>query len=225
MRAGAAWNILVGDYFISGPNEAGFGVVFLWAIVLALPFRRGPMLVLLLLSLVFLAATSSRSALLAWVTFVIVWGIRGRSRWMLLAPLALVALFPLLPEAWTAKIVKSLVMQRGSFESYSTLVRFYAWQTALNIFLHHPWLGVGYDSFRFFSREFNALTLNLGAAENFILETAAGMGIGGVLIVVWIAGALRGLGKAVQGECRKERARMRSRNCRGPSCSRSLWRT
>jgi O-antigen ligase len=199
MRAGAAWNILVGDYFISGPNEAGFGVVFLWAIVLAFPFRRGPMVLLLLLSLVFLAATSSRSALLAWVTFVIVWGIRGRRGWMLLAPLGLIALFPLLPEAWTGKIVKSLVMQRGSFESYSTLVRFYAWQTALNMFLHFPWLGVGYDSFRFFSREFNALTLNLGAAENFVFETAAGLGIGGVAIVVWMARALRRLGKSVQG--------------------------
>jgi len=103
------------------------------------------------------------------------------------------------PEAWTGKIVKSLVMQRGSFESYSTLVRFYAWQTALNMFLHFPWLGVGYDSFRFFSREFNALTLNLGAAENFVFETAAGLGIGGVAIVVWMARALRRLGKSVQG--------------------------
>jgi len=107
------WETLVPGLIIQlglmSTGMAGFGVVFLWAIVLAFPFRRGPMVLLLLLSLVFLAATSSRSALLAWVTFVIVWGIRGRRGWMLLAPLGLIALFPLLPEAWTGKIVKSLV--------------------------------------------------------------------------------------------------------------------
>lgn len=198
VRAGAGWSVAVGDYFISSPNEAGFGVVFLWAIVLAFPFRRGPMIALLILSLVFLAATTSRSGVLAWFTFVVVWAIARRKGWLLLIPLAVLASFPFLPEAWTGKFVRTLLLQRGSFEIYSSMIRIYAWHTAVRMFLHFPILGVGFLGFRFFSYQFNDLTLNLGTAENFLLETAAGMGILGVAAVVWVGAALTGLVRAVR---------------------------
>ena len=216
VRAGAAWNVAVGDYFISSPNEAGFGVVFLWAIVLAIPFRRGPMIALLILSLLFLAATTSRSGVLSWFTFIVVWAIARRKGWLLLIPLAVLAMFPLLPEAWTGKFVRTLLLQRGSFEIYSSVIRIYAWHTAIRIFMHFPILGVGFLGFRFFSYQFNDLTLNLGTAENFLLETAAGMGILGVAAILWVANALFRLVRAVRASSVRGTSAARLAELSGP---------
>jgi O-antigen ligase len=196
-RAGTAWNVLVGNQFIGSPNEAGFSMTFLWALMLALPVRRWQMAALMMLSLAFLVATASRSGLLAWVTFVAVWAIVSRKGWLLLLPLVLGLIYPFFPEALTGRLMRTLLLQRGSFEAYSTLVRVYAWHTALNVFRHFPILGVGYACFRFFSYQYNGLSLNLGTAENVILETATGMGLVGLLAIFWLAASIGRLARSV----------------------------
>lgn len=190
-RAGITWNLLDPDYFISSPNEAGFAVTFLWALVLAMPFRRKmATAALLAFSIVFLFATNSRSGLLSWVTFISIWAIMNRKGWLLLVPLGLALLFPFLPDIVTGKFVRTITAQRGSFEIYSTLVRVYAWKTAYVCFLNNPVFGVGYLCFRYFSHQYNALTLNLGTAENLVLETAADMGIMGLSALAWLTASL-----------------------------------
>jgi hypothetical protein len=196
-RAGTTWNILVGDHFIGSPNEAGFAITLLWALMLALPMRRALMMPLLLVSIAFLVATASRSGLLAWFTFVAVWAIVSRKGWLLLLPLTLGLIYPFLPESLTGRLMRTILLQRGSFEAYSTLVRVYAWHTAFNVFRHFPILGVGYLCFRFFSYQYNGLTLNLGTAENMILETATGMGLVGLIAMFWLAASVYRLARSV----------------------------
>jgi O-antigen ligase len=195
-RAGATWSVLVGDHFIGSPNEGGFAVTFLWAIVLAMPYRRRSMIVLMLVSLAYLVATGSRSGLVSWVTFLTVWTAMNRRGWILLLPLALAAIFPFLPEQWSGRLARTIFVQRGSFEIYSTLVRVYAWKTAIIGFQANPLLGVGYLCFRYFSYQYNALTLNLGTAENIILECAVDMGIVGLAALAWLGVSIARLTRA-----------------------------
>ena len=199
-RAGITWNLLDPEYFISSPNEAGFAVTFLWALVLAMPFRRKLATVAFLaFSIVFLFATNSRSGLLSWVTFISIWAIMHRKGWLLLVPFGLALLFPFLPEAVTGKFVRTITAQRGSFEIYSTLVRVYAWKTAYVCFINNPIFGVGYLCFRYFSHRYNALTLNLGTAENIVLETAADMGVVGLSALAWLVASIVRFVRAVAG--------------------------
>jgi hypothetical protein len=198
-RAGFTWNVAIGEYFISSPNELGFAVTFFWAILLALPYRnRYVMFALFVFSLAVLVATGSRSGLVSWLTFVAIWAAVNRKGWILVAPLLLVAIFPFLPESVFGRITRTLSAQRGSFEIYSTLVRVYAWKTAVVAFQHNPIFGVGYLCFRFVSHQYNALTLNLGTAENIILETAVGTGIIGLAAATWLAAAVVRLANAVR---------------------------
>ena len=200
-RAGAAWNLLVQGWFLSGPNEAGFGVVFVWALILALPMKRWLRIPLLVSSVALLIATQSRSGILAWLTFVVLFGMRGGRRKVLLAPLALLLLFPLLPEDWTRRIIRTIFLERGTFEAYSSLIRLYAWKTALAMIVAHPLSGVGYLGFRFYSDAYNSLSLPLGTTENFLLETVAGQGLVGLLPVAWLGWLFHRLGGTALRNC------------------------
>jgi hypothetical protein len=197
-RAGMTWNLLDPNYFISSPNEAGFAVTFLWVLVLAMPFRNKLLTAAVLaISIVFLLATNSRSGLVSWLTFVTVWGVIHRKGRLLLLPLGLALLFPFLPDAVTAKFTRTLMAQRGSFEIYSTLVRVYAWKTAIIGFQHNPIFGVGYLCFRYFSHMYNTLTLNLGTAENIVLEFAVDTGVIGLTALFWLGASIVRLVRAV----------------------------
>ena len=197
-RAGVSWNLLNPEWFISSPNEGGFTVSYLWAVLLAVPYRnRWATAALFVISMLFLVATASRSGILAWVTFVVLWGIVRRKSYILLLPLGLLAAFPLLPEAMSQRITRTLTFQSGTFEVYSSLIRVYAWKTALVVVQHNPILGVGYLCFRFFSSRYNELTLNLGTVENTLLETAAGTGIVGLSAALWLLLSIWRLSRAV----------------------------
>jgi O-Antigen ligase len=183
-RAGCVWILGAGGGTIVNPNEAGAGVLLAWAAVLAIPPRRWQAWVLLSLSTALLLATASRSAMLAWIVFCLAYGIRGRARWFWAAPAGLVALWPLLPSGLTGRFLRTVALQPGSFEAFSSLIRVYSWRAAWEVFLQHPILGVGYIGFRFVSAEHNPLRLVLGTAESFYLEVASGMGATGLLFLL-----------------------------------------
>jgi O-antigen ligase len=81
---------------------------------------------------------------------------------------------------------------------YSSVVRLFGWQTALEVFRHHPLFGVGYLGFRFVAHDYNALGMYFSTVENFFLETAVGMGILGLLVLSLFAIACWRLGRAAR---------------------------
>jgi O-antigen ligase len=94
-------------------------------------------------------------------------------------------------------MARTLVLERGSFEAFSSLVRFYAWQAAWHVFLDHPIFGVGFLGFRLISVHYNTLGLSLFTAESIFLEAATGMGVIGLTALVYVIVRLYQLGRAV----------------------------
>lgn len=193
-RAGAVWILGTTAGAIGDPNEAGSSILLVWVAALAIPLRRWQAIMILALSVVLLLATTSRSGLLAWTVFCIAYGMRARVGWVWAAPVAIVALWPVLPAEWTGRLLRTVTLTPGSSEAYSSLVRMFSWRAAWDVFLQHPLLGVGYVSFHFVSSEYNQLRLVLGTAESFYLEVASGMGVVGLISVALIFLALRRMG-------------------------------
>ncbi len=197
-RAAAAWSIGGLPVVMTNPNEMASACVLAWALLLGLPPRRGLQALGLVLSFLLLLATQSRSGLLAWVTFVLVYGSRAGRRKLLVLPLLAVAVVPFLPPDFQGRLLRTVLMQEGSFEAYTSIIRLFGWQAAVEIFRAHPLFGVGYLGFRHVAQDYNPLGLYLETAENFFLETAVGMGVLGLLALAGIAVACARLGRAAR---------------------------
>jgi O-antigen ligase len=68
------------------------------------------------------------------------------------------------------------------------------------VFLHNPLLGVGYVAFSTVSGDYGELRLIGAPAENYLLETASGMGVPGVIALLVVLVRLFQLGAAVRRE-------------------------
>lgn len=197
-RAAASWSIGSAPIVLTNPNELASACVLAWALLLGLPPRRSIQVAGLVISFLLLLATQSRSGLLAWATFVFVCGLREGRRKFLLVPLLAVGVVPFLPADFQGRLLRTVLMQEGSFEAYTSIIRFFGWQAAVAIFLEHPIFGVGYLGFRHIAQDYNALGLYLETVENFFLETAVGMGVLGLLALGLIALACWRLGRAAR---------------------------
>lgn len=181
---------------VTSPNELAAACILAWALLLGMPLRRGLRLAGLAVSFVLLILTQSRSGLLGWMTLVFVHGLRAGHRRLLFLPLGAAAVVPLLPHEIQGRLLRTLVMQQGSFEAYSSIIRLFGWQAAIEIFRQNPLIGVGYLGFRHVSQDYNPLGLYLSTVENFFLETAVGMGILGLAALAFVAVACWRLGRA-----------------------------
>jgi len=180
---------------MTSPNELGAACVLAWAILIGIRPGKRMFVLGLAASFVLLLMSQSRSGLVAWITLVLLLGARRGRRKLLLLPLIAVALVPLLPETLRNRLVRTIVLERGSFEAFSSLVRVYSWEIAWKVFLAHPVTGVGYLGFRYVSDLYNSLGVILPTAEEFFLETATGLGFMGPIVVVGIGIAIARLGR------------------------------
>lgn len=200
-RSKAFWSVGEYGWYVTNPNELAAGCLLIWALVLAFPLRRSVAFLFLVASLWLILATLSRSGILGWFVFVLVYGLtrEGRQRpWIWLFPLAFLLVIPILPPEFRLRMMRTLLQERGSFEVYTSIVRFFSWHAALSTFLANPVLGVGYLGFRFVSQNYNALGLALAQAENYYLEMAAGMGIPGVIVLAGWGGAYLRLARTIR---------------------------
>jgi hypothetical protein len=187
VRSGAAWNAGVGGWTVTNPNELSMGCLFVWALLLAAPMRGFANTAALGLTTVLLFLTLSRAGLASWFVLVIIYGARGGHRSVWILPLLAVIAIPLLPDEYRGRMLRTLTLERGSFEAYSSLIRVFCWNASFATFLANPILGVGYLGFRFVSTDYNVLGLNLLTSESFFLETGSGMGVVGLAVLAWFA--------------------------------------
>jgi O-antigen ligase len=195
-RAAASWALGQSAVVITNPNELGAACLLVWALLFGLPLRRPWQGLALAVSFLLLLGTASRSAILGWVVFVVMLGLRPGRRRLLLLPLLGLAVFPLLSDDLATRIVRTAVMEEGSFEAYTSIIRVFCWYAAIAIFLAHPVIGVGYLGLRHVGHDYNPLGLYLETAESFYLETAAGMGVLGLAALAAFAWACWRLGRA-----------------------------
>ncbi len=194
-RAGMTWFMNEPDWSIADPNEAGIALLLLWVVLLARQIHRPRPLtwILMAITLALLVLTQSRSGLLAWITFTVLTWRQLPRRALVLGALAVLVAAPFVASVWWVRMARTLSGERGSFEVYTTLVRVYGWFAGVRMFLDHPLAGVGYLGFRHFSSRYNDLGLVLGTCENYFLETATGMGLIGLFLLLralWRTAAL-----------------------------------
>lgn len=199
-RAGLTWFVNSSEAVIGGPNETAPAMLLLGVLLLVRQTRHRQVrnLLALLVFAAMMVASTSRSGLLASAAFVVMVMPRARWSWMLLAGLVVLAAVPLIPHDYWTRMSRTLAMEKGTFEAYTSLIRVYCWKTAFSVFLHNPFLGVGYVSFSTVSGDYGELRLIGAPAENFYLETASGMGIPGLIAMVFVLVRLFQLGRVVQ---------------------------
>jgi len=182
-RAGLAWFVNEPVDIIGGPNAIGTTMMFLGVLLLVRqtlePRLRNVALFGLVLAMLVLSAT--RSGLLACTVVAALLLPRARWGWVFVGLLMVAVAIPLAPEQYWTRLAHTITLKRGTVETYTTLIRFYSWKVALSVFLAHPILGVGYLGFTNVSGDFGPLRLIGGPAENYLLETASGTGILGVV--------------------------------------------
>jgi O-antigen ligase len=198
-RAGQTWIINQPDKPIDDPNAAPSAMLLLIVLLLVRQTMRHRLRNVFLIGVAgaMLVMTASRSGLLACLTFTMLVLPRARLRWVLLTALAVIAALPLIPEHYWTRLAKTLTLQRGTFEAYTSIIRFHAWKVALAMFRDHPWFGVGYVGISTLSAQYGELRMHFGTAENFYLETAAGMGIPGLIAFVFVLVRLFQMGRVV----------------------------
>jgi O-antigen ligase len=198
-RAGLIWFVNLTEAPIGGPNEAASMLVLVLAVLAVRQTMVHRFRNLLLIGVVIatLVATFSRSGLLACLTFSAIVMPRVRLRWVLLAVAAIALAIPLVPENYWIRMGRTLAMQQGTFEAYTSLIRIYCWKTAWSVFLDNPILGVGYVAFPYVSDAYGELRIRGNPVDNYYLETAAGMGIVGVIALGFVLVRLVQLGRVV----------------------------
>lgn len=199
-RAGMTWYLNPTDQPIGGPNEAASTILVLIALLLVRQSMANRVRNLLLLgvSLGMLVATASRSGVLAFGAFTAMVMPRARARWIVLAVIAFAAAIPFIPQDYWTRLGRTLVLERGTFEAYTSLIRVYCWKTAFAVFLDNPLLGVGYVGFSTVSGAYGELRLMGNPAENYFLETASGMGVPGLIALGVVIVRLFQLGSCVR---------------------------
>jgi O-antigen ligase len=154
-------------------------------------------LALIGVALAVLVMTASRSGLLACLAFTALVLPRARRSWIVMTALAVAVAVPFIPAEYWTRIAKTLTLERGTFEAYTSIIRFYAWKTAAAVFLDHPWLGVGYLGFPSISGQYGELRLVLATAESYYLEVAADMGVPGLIALGFVIAQIFRLGRTV----------------------------
>ncbi|MEQ1832359.1 MAG: O-antigen ligase family protein [Candidatus Eisenbacteria bacterium] len=198
-RAGMTLYLNNPDAPFSGPNEAGASTLIV-AVVLLVRHQMNPArsnFVVGALMVALVALTGSRSGLLAWLTFGLL-----TLRWVkpsrvFAGALAIAALLPLIPGRFWGRLVRTVAVERGSFEAFSLFQRVYGWRAAWGIVQDHPWTGVGYLGYRFLSHRYNELRIVLLTVENYYYETLVSMGIVGLILLAVVIVRLFQLGHAV----------------------------
>lgn len=201
-RAGVVWYVAEPFPSIASPNEAATAMIFVIVVLLVRQSLRYQVRNLLGIgvALAMIVLTASRSGLLALLAFGLVALPRLRWTWFVGAVALLLAVVPFVPSEYWSRLARTLLLERGSFESFTALVRFQSWQSAWSAFLDHPILGIGYLSLASVSSRYNDLQLVLVTAENYYLEIAAGMGIVGLVALAFVLVRLFRLGHTVAAE-------------------------
>lgn len=199
-RAGLIWFANEPLWSIGSPNEAAIAMLILWALLLARQVVRPQVrnVVMLAIALVMLVMTQSRSGLLSLVAFTALCVRVTHWRAILTTGLLLAAAVPFVPGWYWERMARTLVLERGSFEAFSSLVRLYGWQAAWHVFLDHPIVGVGFLGFRTMSDNYNSLGLSLYTTESIFLEAATGMGVIGLTALIIAIVRLYQVGRAVE---------------------------
>jgi O-antigen ligase len=199
-RGGLTWVVNHPDWWLECPNEAGAAVVVVWAVLLArnkFHLRTWDYLVMAMIFLT-LVITQSRSGLLAMALFTMLTIRRLRARYVI-GGIGVIGLALLVaPYAFWYRMTMTATLHKGSWEMYSWLVRVYGYVCSLRMFLHNWVTGLGYLAGRYVSENYNELRLKNLGAENFFLETAVGMGVIGLIAVLYWLVRLFRLGSTVK---------------------------
>jgi O-antigen ligase len=154
-------------------------------------------LVLGALMVVLLGLTQSRSGILAWATFGLFTLRWVRPSRLLTGALVIAALLPLMPQSFWIRMVRSVVVERGTFEAYSYFFRIFSWKTAWHVVQENPLMGVGYLGYRFVSHAHNQFGVVIGTVENYFYEVLVSMGIVGLVVLAVVIVKLFQVGHAV----------------------------
>lgn len=198
-RAGMTLYLNNPDAPFSGPNEAGASTLIV-AVVLLVRHAMKPdwkNVVVGALMVVMTALTGSRSGLLAWATFGLLTLRWVRPSRLLAGVLGIAAILPLVPGRFWGRLLRTVAVERGSFEAFSFFQRVYGWRTAWGIVQDYPWTGVGYLGYRFVSHRYNELRIVLGTVENYYYETLVSMGVIGLALLLFAIIKLFQLGHEV----------------------------
>ena len=142
--------------------------------------------------------TQSRSGLLAMLVFGLLTARRLPRRYLLLGLVIFGLVLLLAPHTFWMRMTRSLTLQKGSFEVYTGVIRVFGYVGSLRAFLHNWLFGVGYLAGRYVSDRYNELRIVGLVSENYFLETAVGMGIIGISVMVrWIVRLFQ-LGRAIE---------------------------
>jgi O-antigen ligase len=184
---------------ISTPNEAGTATLVVGVVLMIRHVMRpqwiNPALGALMIAM--LGLTQSRSGILAWGTFGLFTLRWVRPSRLLAGALTIAALLPLMPQSFWIRMVRSVAVEKGTFEAYSLFERIYGWRTAWGVVKEHPWTGIGYLGFRFVSHAYNEMRIVLITVENYYYEVLVSMGIVGLVVLAVIIVRLFQVGRAV----------------------------
>lgn len=198
-RAGMTFFLNNWDAPLSTPNEAGTATLVVSAVLLIRHAMRPDWknYALGAVTVITLCLTQSRSGILAWGTFALFTLRWVRPAQLLAGLLSLGVLLPLMPESFWIRMVRSVVVERGTFEASSLFQRIYGWRVAWRVFLEHGWTGVGYLGFRFVSHAYNELNMVFETVENYFYEVLISMGPVGLLVLGVVIVRLFQLGREV----------------------------
>jgi O-antigen ligase len=169
-----AWPILLAAAIFSGRGgakqwlyRAGLVVV---SVALYLTFSKGALLVGMPVSVLVMGLLYARR--------------QGRGRVAVMLAVIALALVPL---SQTERFRSMLDFSQGS----TTFFRLKLWQAALTMWSDHWWLGVGLDNFLYQYRTHYMLPEawqepNLSHPHNLLLDFGTRLGVGGVLILLWL---------------------------------------
>jgi hypothetical protein len=150
-RAGLAWYVNETADIIGGPNAIGPTMLFLGVLLLVRQalMPRVVNLMLFAIALTLLVLSATRSGLLASMVVTAMLLPKARWGWVFVALLMVGLAIPLVPEQYWLRLTRTVTLQRGTFEAYTSLIRVYAWKTWRSpCSLPPPLLGVGYLGFR-----------------------------------------------------------------------------
>jgi O-antigen ligase len=144
-------------------------------------------LALLPVGLALLLSLSRGAILLGVPAGLLIFGLFSERRWRYLA-FALLVIFgiALIPLFQTPRFAGLLDPSRGT-----TALRLSLWRSAWQMFLDHPFWGVGPDNFLYAYRTRYVLPsaweeFNLAHPHNWVLDFASRLGLGGVIVFVWM---------------------------------------
>jgi O-antigen ligase len=185
---------------VACPNECGTATLIVGVVLMIRHVMRPQWINLVLgaLMIALLGLTQSRSGILAWATFGLFTLRWVRPSRLLAGALALAALLPLMPQSFWIRMMRTVAVQKGTFEAYSMFERIYGWKTAWGVVKDHPWTGIGYLGFRFVSNAYNEMRIVLITVENYYYEILVSMGIVGLIVLAFVIVRLFQVGRAVE---------------------------